>query len=144
MNIPRRAVLGGLFVWTVAIAFTPIMRANKLAAARAAAPRRLSIIYVGARDCEACDDWNRSRRPAFKQSVIYDRVAFREILAPSLGEMFEDRVWADSDRALRNEIKRAGASAPCWVVLRDAQIVAIETGLGGWDSRVWPMLLRDA
>ena len=79
-----------------------------------------------------------------KIRIFRAKKRLREILAPSLGEMFEDRVWADSDRALRNEIKRAGASAPCWVVLRDAQIVAIETGLGGWDSRVWPMLLRDA
>ncbi len=97
------------------------------------------VIYVGAENCAPCDDWTRDHKQAFVDSPQYEKLTYREVIAPSLKELLSDTAWPADLRRYRDGTKRL-VGAPSWLVVENGQVIASTGGLSNWKKNVLPFL----
>lgn len=145
MVTSRRVAVAAFVVWTGAMAFAPLVhRPAPTGGPRAASNGKLTVVYVGADDCAPCLAWRRKRRPEFEKSVVFPRIDYREVIAGTLKETFDDAYWPEALRGLRDEVRRGGGGVPFWMILRDGRVLAAAGGGAAWDAKIWPLILREA
>lgn len=146
MPIPRRIMMAGLFVWTAGLAFTPLLDWRSPDSGFVTRPNRgkLTVVYVGADDCAPCIRWRRERRPDFQRSVAFQRIEYREIIAPKLLSALEDQYWPEPMRSMRSLIVKAGGGVPHWFLLRNGRVIMSAGGDSAWDRQVWPTIVMES
>jgi hypothetical protein len=108
-------------------------------AAQIAAPEPMTLIYVGAEDCQPCKIWQRGDGDLFRRSPLYERLVYREVRSPTLFDVMNDEYWPEDLRELRGALDRS-SGVPLWIVKADQRIVLRAQGLTEWKTRVLPIL----
>ncbi|MFO1134929.1 MAG: hypothetical protein U1E30_07080 [Rhodoblastus sp.] len=146
MNIKRRAAVTGLFGWMALLAFSPLLDWKKPGSGFTTGKKlgKLTVIYVGAEDCAPCIRWRRERKPEFQASLAFERVEYREVIAPKLSTALEDQFWPEALRSLRPIVQKGGGGVPYWIVMRQGRVVAAAGGESAWKSQIWPLIVMEA
>lgn len=102
-------------------------------------PSKITLVYVGAEDCGPCKVWQRDQGAAFRKSVEFRHLTYREVKSPSLFGLMKDKNWPEDLRVYRRNINK-GAGAPLWLVIADNKVVIKDYGLSQWDNAVLPKI----
>jgi len=102
-------------------------------------PGNIVLVYVGAEDCGPCKLWQRDQGAAFRKSVEFRHLTYREVRSPSLFDLLNDKNWPADLRVYRRNIDK-GAGAPLWLVIADNRLVMKNYGLSQWDKAVLPKI----
>jgi len=110
-------------------------------AARRAAHRGVTFVYVGADDCPPCLTWRKTELPKFEASPLRRDVDFHAIFAARWSYVADPYYWPAELAWLRAdaELKRG---APQFVVARDGKVLLRSFGTASWNSQVQPLLLK--
>lgn len=139
---PARAAAIGLLALGIAGGAYAAHRLSAGAARPAALPP-LTLLYVGAEDCAPCRAWRRDHRAGFLAGLDAGRVTYREVIAARTASAFAEEVWPDDLRAERAAAMKIGG-VPQWIVSRGKSPLLTAGGLSQWESRVLPLIRREA
>ena len=103
------------------------------------AARKVTLVYVGADNCAPCDSWQRNQGIAFRDSMEFHRLVYREVKSPSLFDVLKDSYWPEDLRLYREAIGQ-GVGVPLWLVIADGQLVLQRSGLTQWQDAVLPII----
>ncbi len=99
----------------------------------------VTLLYVGAEDCAPCRSWQRGAGAAFRSSLEFRRVSYRQVESPTVLDLLKDEYWPDDLREYRDRLDR-GAGVPLWLIISDREIVERAFGETQWNSAVLPKL----
>jgi len=99
----------------------------------------MTVVYVGADDCQPCKVWQRGDGEVFRHSAPYQHLVYREVRSPRLFDLMDDEYWPDDLRGLRSELGK-GTGVPLWIVTSDRGTVVRAQGLTEWRTKVLPAL----
>lgn len=99
---------------------------------------KLTIIYVGAKDCGPCQVFNVQDRPQWDRSGYPRNVRFITIDAPKTTVAYNARYWPSDVRFVLPQIKVP--VVPTFILLDGRTIVKIGTGVGGWRAQIMPQI----
>lgn len=119
------------------LALTAISTLVNLTTTKAA--KKLTLVYVGAENCAPCENWQHNQGIAFRNSVEFQRLAFREVKSPSVFDVLHDNYWPEDLRPYRQSISRS-AGVPLWLVIADDQLVMQGAGISQWQESVFPKI----
>jgi hypothetical protein len=128
VTLKRRGVLGTLAA-TVALSAAPAYAQPEV---------KLTVIYVGAKDCPPCEIFNHQDRPQWDRSDYPSQIRFVAIDAPTVGVAYNARYWPTDLRFVLTQIK--STIVPTFILLNGRKIIMIGTGIGGWRAQVLPHL----
>lgn len=146
MPLKRRAMMAGLFVWTAGLAFSPLLDWRSPNSGFVTPPKRpkLTLVYIGADDCAPCLRWRRERRSELERSVVFQRIEYKEIIAPKLASALDDRFWPEPLRKLRPVVLKEGGGVPYWILMRGDRVISSAGGETAWDRKIWPFIVMEA
>ncbi len=99
----------------------------------------VTLLYVGAEDCAPCRSWQRGAGAAFRSSLEFGRVSYRQVESPTVLDLLKDEYWPDDLREYRDRLGR-GAGVPLWLIISDRRIVERAFGESQWKTAVLPKL----
>ena len=112
----------------------------KMPADEAADPARpLTLIYLGARNCPYCLDWEGDQEQAFLASADRRAITYRRLIFASFRDLTSDRVWPEDLRWVRDELGITGGT-PQYIVVRGREVLLSTIGLDKWSDEVLPTL----
>ncbi len=104
------------------------------------APRAdVTLVYVGAEDCEPCRAWQSTEGRRLLESVEFPRLTYREVKSPTARDVLKDEYWPDDLRGYRDGLG-PGAGVPLWLVISDDKLVERGFGATQWRAAVLPRL----
>ncbi|MGE0737492.1 MAG: hypothetical protein AB7P50_22365 [Alphaproteobacteria bacterium] len=131
----KAVMLGATILFAAAViafaARSDIKRQSKLA--------QVTVIYVGADDCAPCRIWRRDGLPAFSASSEFKRLTYREVTAPRLFELLDDKHWPNDLRGYRATLDKTGG-VPLWFVVANDKTVLTARGLREWSEVAMPKI----
>lgn len=113
----------------------PIMPADQ-----AADPARpLTLVYLGARNCGYCLEWEGDQEQAFLASAERRAITYRRLIFASFRDLTVDRVWPADLVWIRDELGITGGT-PRYVVVRGRELLLSAVGTDDWSGIVLPTL----
>ena len=99
----------------------------------------VTVIYLGADDCPPCRQWSRDYRPRFIASDEFPKLTYREVVAPKLFDLMDNRYWPQDLHGFRQKLDPRSA-VPLWFVVVGDRIAVTATGLRQWEDRALPKI----
>ena len=113
----------------------PVMPADQ-----AADPARpLTLVYLGARNCGYCLDWEGDEELAFLASAERREITYRRLIFASFRDLTSDQVWPADLVWIRDELGITGGT-PQYVIVRGREVLLSAIGTDEWDGYVLPTL----
>lgn len=113
----------------------PVMPADE-----AADPARpLTLIYLGARNCPYCIEWEGEPEQAFLASADRRSITYRRLIFASFRNLTSDRVWPEDLVWVRDELGITGGT-PQYIIVRGRRVLLATIGTDTWSSEVLPTL----
>lgn len=129
----------GVVPWTVLLGTAVIGGTTLYHDTRTIRAEHVTLVYVGAKDCNPCRTWQEGAGANFRASAEFSRLTYREVNAPTLFDVLKDEYWPTELRELRDTLdKRAGV--PYWFIVADGRVILTAGGLSQWASAVLPTL----
>jgi hypothetical protein len=119
------------------LALIAILTLTNLATTKAA--KKITLVYVGAKNCAPCESWQHNQGSAFRSSTEFQRLAYREVKSPNLFDILHDNYWPEDLRLYRQAISR-NAGVPLWLVIVDDQLVMQRAGVSQWQESIFPKI----
>ena len=139
----RRALLAaapGLALAALAGCGTSQVRGPIVPADSGPDPQRpLTVIYIGAKNCGYCLEWEDETERQFLASEERKRVTYRRLIFASFRDLTSDRVWPNDLIWVRDRLGiRRGT--PRYIVTREQEILLTTYGTTAWTFDVLPLV----
>ncbi len=103
--------------------------------------RPLTVIYIGARNCGYCLEWEGEEERQFLASETRKRLTYRRLIFRSFRNVTSNGVWPGDLVWVRDRLGiRSGT--PRFIVVREQEILLTTSGTEAWSYEVLP-LVRD-
>ncbi|MCP8938026.1 hypothetical protein NK718_05815 [Alsobacter sp. SYSU M60028] len=100
--------------------------------ARAAASAKgLTVVYISARNCPICREWNATKRDAFAARCAARGVPFRVVEVASFGDIRVAAEWPDDLRPLLAQFSDKGGT-PRFLLVDNGKVVGNVLGALTW------------
>jgi len=110
-------------------------------AARAEAMRTDAyILYVSARDCPFCLEWNAYDRPAFERLCKEARVVLREVQVMRFSDIREEAAWPPDLKPVLKQIVQSEGT-PRFIVVHRGKIIQHAVGRRQFQLGILPMFV---
>ena len=103
-----------------------------------AAGMELTIIYVGAKDCMACQVFRSQDLPHWVRSPYARAVNFVQIEAPRVSGAYSARYWPSNYRFVIQQV--TVPIVPNFFLLAGGAILMTAAGVSGWRSQILPKI----
>ena len=101
--------------------------------------RDILVVYIGAKDCGPCRQWQDDMGAKFRTSNEFKRLRYREVESPKLFSLLNDEVWPADLRVYRQRIDRT-MGVPMWLVVLNGEVVTRGFGVSQWANTIIPTL----
>jgi hypothetical protein len=106
---------------------------------RAPAPGEgLTILYVGAKDCQPCQVFKNQELPHWMRSPYARLVPLIQIEAPRITGAFSPRYWPPNYRFVLHQVTLP--IVPQFFLLDGATILIAAGGVSGWRTQILPQI----
>lgn len=104
----------------------------------ASAAGRLMVVYVSARNCPVCREWNATKKAAFEARCAEKGVPFRMVEVASFGNIRIAEEWPADLRPLLAQFPDRGGT-PRFLLVENGKVVGNVLGALSWrDERPRP------
>jgi|GEM_PF-1179364 len=100
---------------------------------------KITLVYLGARDCHYCSTWEEDELPKFLASEEIKHLEFLKIVRNTFHRALLPDDLPDDYRWLYGSIVKDGGT-PTFVVLVDKSVVRDVAGSNNWDTKIMPLL----
>jgi hypothetical protein len=112
------------------------LAASSLATAARADAR--IVLYIGARDCHYCHEWEAYHRDAFVAGLKKNGIGFRELIVTTLRDVRRETDWPDDIKWVRNANPNMKGT-PWYFVLNGQTIEKSAFGTVRWETAIAPL-----
>ena len=123
----RRDFVVGLGAGVAGASLAPVARAD----AR-------MVLYVGARDCSYCRQWEAAHRDAFAAGLKKNGIGFRELIVTTLRDVRRETDWPDDIKWVRNA-NSSMKGTPWFFVLNGGVTEKSAYGTVRWETAIAPL-----
>ena len=102
----------------------------------------IRVIYIGAMNCTICRYWERHYEKAWKQSPLFAKVVYNEIMVATYEYTADPTYWPDNLKWVIAGGRRYYSGTPRFVIVVDHRIVKSIRSASGWQSAVLPLVHR--
>jgi len=100
---------------------------------------KIAVIYLGARDCHFCSQWEENEQQRFLTSEEIKHLEFQKIVRNTFHRNLQPSDFKDDLKWLYESVKMDNGT-PTFVVLVDKSVVLKIAGVDKWDKEVMPLL----
>jgi hypothetical protein len=100
---------------------------------------KITLVYLGARDCHFCNQWEENEQQKFLSSEEIKHIVFLKIVRNTFHRNLQIEDLPDDFKWIYESVKMDN-STPTFAVLVDKAVVLKIAGSNNWDKRVMPLL----
>lgn len=94
-----------------------------------------TIVYIGARDCSVCHQWERTSQREFAARCAARGIKFRSVEVETLRNIRDVRYWPPDLRPLLAQFPDRTIT-PRFLAVRDGEVVLSVHGLGAYERQI--------
>jgi len=104
-----------------------------------AAAAQDTVIYIGAKDCKYCRDWEAQYEQKFKAQCAARHVQFRAIEVATLRNIRDERYWPNDLKPLLAKFSSRTGS-PHFLAVAGSRVIVDTHGILNWKKLILPLV----
>lgn len=107
--------------------------------AQPAAAAQDMVVYIGAKDCTYCREWEAQFEKRFRELCAAHQIQFRVIEVATLRNIRDERYWPDDLKPLLAKFSSRTGS-PHFLAVAGSRVIVDTFGIVNWKKQILPLV----